>query len=243
MIPLPENAGEFARRFGVTFWTMYNMTELNLPLMSGPDPQIAGTCGRPRPGTELRIVDEFDRELPPGTVGELMVRCDSPWRLNSGYFRDPAATANAWRNGWFHTGDAMRRDEEGNYFFVDRLKDAIRRRGENISSYEVEVEILAHPSVRECAVVAVPAASEDDVLAVVSPVPGRSIDPAELLEFLRPRLAHFMLPRYVRTLEELPHTPTQKIEKYRLRQEGVTADTWDRDRSGIRVRRDRIGTA
>lgn len=242
MIPLPENAGEFARRFGVTFWTMYNMTELNLPLMSGPDPQIAGTCGRPRQGTELRIVDEFDRELPPGTVGELMVRCDSPWRLNSGYFRDPAATANAWRNGWFHTGDAMRRDEEGNYFFVDRLKDAIRRRGENISSYEVEVEILAHPSVRECAVVAVPAASEDDVLAVVSPVPGRRIDPAELLEFLRPRLAHFMLPRYVRTLEELPHTPTQKIEKYRLRQEGVTADTWDRDRSGIRVRRDRIGT-
>lgn len=241
MIPLPENAAEFARRFGVAFWTMYNMTELNLPLMSAPDPRIAGTCGRPRPGTELRIVDEFDRELPPGTVGELVVRCDSPWRLNSGYFRDPEATANAWRNGWFHTGDAMRRDEEGNYFFVDRLKDAIRRRGENISSYEVEVEILAHPSVRECAVVAVPAASEDDVLAVVSPVPGCSIDPAELLEFLRPRLAHFMLPRYVRTLKELPHTPTQKIEKYRLRQEGVTADTWDRDRSGIRVRRDRIG--
>ncbi|MBE0590915.1 MAG: AMP-binding protein [Gemmatimonadales bacterium] len=240
MIPRPDNAAQFAERFGLRFWTMYNMTELNVPLMSEPDPATIGACGRVRAGTELRLVDDFDREVPIGATGEAVVRCDSPWRLNSGYYGNPEATAQAWRNGWFHTGDAMRRDEDGNHFFVDRMKDAIRRRGENISSFEVEIEIVAHPQVRECAVVAVPSASEDEVMAVVSPVPGASIDPAELLEFLRPRLAHFMLPRYVRILDELPHTPTQKIEKYRLRQEGVTADAWDREASGIKVRRDRI---
>ncbi|TFZ03171.1 ATP-dependent acyl-CoA ligase [Ramlibacter henchirensis] len=240
MIPRPDNAQAFADRFGLRFWTMYNMTELNVPLMSEPNPATPGACGRVRSGTELRIVDAFDREVEPGATGELVVRCDSPWRLNSGYFRNPEATAAAWRNGWFHTGDAMRRDEHGNYFFVDRMKDAIRRRGENISSFEVEVEILAHPAVRECAVVGVRAASEDEVLAVVSTVPGTSLDPAELLDFLRPRLAHFMLPRYVRVLEELPRTPTQKVEKYRLRDMGVTPDTWDREASGIKVQRDRI---
>lgn len=240
MIPMPDNAQDFASRFGVQFWTMYNMTELNLPLMSAPNPTVAGSCGRRRPGTDLRIVDAFDCEVPPGTAGELLVRSDSPWRLNSGYFGNDEATARAWRNGWFHTGDAMRCDQDGNYFFVDRMKDAIRRRGENISSFEVETEILAHPAIRECAVVAVPAESEDDVLAVVCPVPGSQVDPSELLAFLTPRLAHFMLPRYVRVLESLPHTPTQKIEKYRLRQEGVTAETWDRELSGTKVRRDKI---
>lgn len=240
MIPRPDNAVQFAERFGLRFWTMYNMTELNVPLMSEPDPVTSGACGRVRPGTELRLVDEFDREVAPGAIGELVVRCDSPWRLNSGYSGNPEATAQAWRNGWFHTGDAMRRDEAGNYFFVDRMKDAIRRRGENISSFEVEVEILAHPAVRECAVLAVPAASEDDVLAVVSTVPGAELDPAELLAFLRPRLAHFMLPRYVRVLEELPRTPTQKVEKYRLRQEGLTEDTWDREAHSIVVKSERI---
>ncbi|MBU9547616.1 AMP-binding protein [Burkholderia multivorans] len=240
MIPRPDNAAAFARRFGVDFWTMYNMTELNVPLMSERNPVTAGSCGRARRGTELRIVDAFDRELPDGNVGELIVRCDSPWRLNAGYFRDPEATVRAWRNGWFHTGDAMWRDAAGNYFFADRMKDAIRRRGENISSFEVEKEILAHPDVRECAVVAVPALSEDDVLAVVCPVPGAQINPGELLEFLVPRLAHFMLPRYIRIMDALPHTATQKIEKYRLRQEGVTAETWDRERHDVRVRRERI---
>jgi crotonobetaine/carnitine-CoA ligase len=241
MIPMPENAAPFAERFGLTYWTMYNMTELNVPLMSEPNPTVAGSCGKVRPGTELRLVDEADREVPPGAIGELVLRCESPWRLNSGYFGNPQATAQAWRNGWFHTGDAMRRDADGNYFFADRMKDAIRRRGENISSFEVEAEILAHPAVRECAVVAVAAASEDDVMAVVATVPGQALAPEELLEFLRPRLAHFMLPRYVRILAELPRTPTQKIEKYRLRQQGVTADAWDREAHGFTIQRDKVG--
>lgn len=240
MIPLPDSAQDFAKRFGVTVWTMYNMTELNVPLMSPPDPTVAGSCGRARQGNELQIVDEFDRPVAVGETGELVIRAQSPWRLNTGYFRNDEATAKAWRNGWFHTGDAFRRDEDGNYFFVDRIKDTIRRRGENISSFEVEFEIIAHPEVRECAVVAVAAQHEDDVLAVVSPVEGCEIDPAELFEFLRPRMAHFMLPRYIRVMKELPHTPTQKIEKYRLRQEGVTRETWDREAHGIRVRREKV---
>ncbi len=241
MIPLADDWQPFAERFGMTIWTLFNMTEINVPIVSEPNPAVLGTCGRQRPGVELRIVDENDCEVPMGSVGELILRSDAPWSLNSGYFKDPEATARAWRNGWFHTGDAFRKDAEGNYFFVDRMKDAIRRRGENISSFEVEVEIIAHPKVRECAVVAVPnETSEDDVLAIVAPSPGEAIDPAELIEFLRPRLAHFMLPRYVRVLDELPRTPTQKVEKHVLRSAGVTADTWDREKAGVRVARERI---
>ena len=242
MIPLPDDSRDFATRFDVTVWTLFNMTELNVPIVSDPDPLIIGTCGRQRPGNELRIVDAHDREVPDGTVGEMIIRSDAPWALNSGYFKSPEATVLAWRNGWFHTGDAFRRDADGNFFFVDRMKDAIRRRGENISSFEVEVEILAHPKIRECAVVAVPSElSEDDVLAIIAPAPGESVDPVELIDFLRPRLAHFMLPRYIRIMADLPRTPTQKVEKYILRQQGLTPDCWDREAAGVKVQREKIG--
>ena len=241
MIPLPDTWHPFAERFEVTVWTLFNMTEINVPIVSEPNPALAGTCGRLREGVEARIVDEADREVPVGTVGELILRTESPWALNSGYFKDPEASLRAWRNGWFHTGDGFRRDADGNYFFVDRMKDAIRRRGENISSFEVEVEILAHPAVRECAVVAVPnETSEDDVLAIVAPVPGESVVPEQLLAFLQPRLAHFMLPRYIRVMTDLPRTPTQKVEKHVLRSAGLTPDTWDREKAGIRISRDKI---
>ena len=241
MIPLPDDSQAFAQRFGVTVWTLFNMTEINVPIVSAPDPKVVGTCGRQRPGVELRIVDESDCEVPHGTIGELIIRSDAPWALNSGYFNNDEATVQAWRNGWFHTGDAFRCDDEGNFFFVDRMKDAIRRRGENISSFEVEVEILAHPQIRECAVVAVPnELAEDDVLAIVAPAPGASIVPEQLLEFLLPRLAHFMLPRYIRVMDALPRTPTQKVEKYLLRQQGLTSDTWDREAAGIKIQREKI---
>lgn len=241
LIPLPDDSRDFEARFGATVWTLFNMSEINVPIVSEPDPTTVGTCGKQRPGNELRIVDAHDREVPVGAVGELIVRSDAPWALNSGYNRNPEATVTAWRNGWFHTGDAFRRDADGNYFFVDRIKDAIRRRGENISSFEVEAEIVAHPKIRECAVVAVPnEMSEDDVLAIVAPAPGETIDPRELFEFLQPRLAHFMLPRYIRIMADLPHTPTQKVEKYILRQEGLTPDTWDREKAGVKVRREKI---
>ncbi len=241
MVPLPDDALEFGRRFGIDIYTTFNMTEVSCPIYSQKDPDIKGTCGVVRPGAECRVVDDNDCEVPPGTVGELIVRTDLPWAMNSGYHKNPEATAKAWRNGWFHTGDAFRYDEAGNFFFVDRLKDAIRRRGENISSFEVEAEICAHPAVREAAVVAVASdVSEDDVLAVVAPVPGASIDPVALIEFLRPRMAHFMIPRYVRIMQELPKTPTQKVQKNVLREEAITADTWDREKAGIVIKRDKL---
>ena len=128
-----------------------------------------GACGRPRQGVTLRLVDANDEEVARGEVGELILRADEPWTITHGYLGDPEATARAWRNGWFHTGDLFRRDADDNYFFVDRAKDMIRRRGENISSFEVEVELLAYPGVRAAAAVPVPGdGGEDEVLAVLS---------------------------------------------------------------------------
>jgi crotonobetaine/carnitine-CoA ligase len=186
---------------------------------------------------EARVVDGNDIEVPQGEVGELILRASRPWEISPGYYRNPEATAAAWRNGWFHTGDAFKCDAAGNFFFVDRMKDAIRRRGENISSFEVEAEALGHPSVLEAAAIPVPSAdSEDEVLLVVTAIAGRTIQPRELLRYLVPRMAHFMLPRYIRIVAEMPKTATAKIEKHRLRAEGVTADTWDREAHGVTVR-------
>ncbi|HEY1709542.1 MAG TPA: AMP-binding protein [Rhizomicrobium sp.] len=239
--PLSEDAPAFAARFGVDTYTLYNMTEISTPLVSELNPGKIGSCGRPRKGVELRLVDEHDCEVAPGSIGELVVRTEAPWALNSGYYKDPEATASAWRNGWFHTGDAFRKDADGTFFFVDRMKDAIRRRGENISSFEVEAEIAAHPLVNEVAVIPVPSEfSEEDVMCVIAPVAGKRIDPAELLAFLVPRMPHFMVPRYVRIVDALPKTPTQKIQKHLLRADGLTDDTWDREKAGITIKRNKL---
>ncbi len=241
MVPLCEDAAAFSARFGCDVYTVFNMTEVSTPIRSGKNPAPLGTCGVPRPGVEARVVDENDCEVAPGSVGELILRTDRPWAMNHGYYKNPEATAKAWRNGWFHTGDAFRVGEDGQFFFVDRMKDAIRRRGENISSFEVETEICAHPAVKEAAAVAVPSEfAEEEVLAVVSLVEGASLDPVELIEFLTPRMAHFMVPRFIRIVPDLPKTPTQKVQKHLLRSEGITDDTWDREKAGIRLKRQRL---
>lgn len=241
VVPLDDDAIKFSERFGVDVYTIYNMTEMSGPLYAGPNPTVSGSCGKLRSGLEVRLVDENDIEVGPGQVGEMIVRTDMPWAMNHGYHNDPEATAKAWRNGWFHTGDALREDEDGNFFFVDRMKDTIRRRGENISSFEVESEIVVHADVREVAVVGVASdIGEDDVLAVIAPVSGHEIDPVAMIDFLRPRLAYYMVPRYIRFLDELPKTPTQKILKHILRDEGVTTDTWDRVAAGIIIKRDKL---
>ena len=237
LVPFPADGPAFARRFGVTVWTNYNSTETCNTLVSERDPVKPGVCGRPRAGISARLVDDHDFDVPAGAVGELVLRTALPWAMSHGYHRDAEATAAAWRNGWFHTGELFRVDADGDWFFVDRKKDALRRRGENISSAEVEREILAHPAVLEAAVVAVPSEfGEDDVLAVVALRPERAVTPRELVDFLQPRLAHFMVPRYVRLLDRLPRTETHKVQKYLLRRQGLTDDTWDRDAAGIRVR-------
>lgn len=241
LLPLSDHGAELAERFGIDVHTLFNMTETSVPLISAPNPTASGLCGTPRPGIEVHVVDGYDRPVPPGRSGELVLRADRPWSLSHGYHGMPEATAAAWRNGWFHTGDAVRQDGEGRIFFVDRLKDAIRRRGENISSFEVESEALTHPAVREAAAVAVPSEhGEDEVLLAVAPAPGRTVDPVEMIQYLVPRMAHFMVPRYVRVLDELPKTPTAKVLKHALRAQGVTDGTWDRQHAGIEVRRESL---
>ena len=241
MVPLTDDAPAFHARFGVDIYTIFNMTEISSPIVSVANPAVRGTCGMVRPGVDVRLVDAQDCEVPIGTVGEMLVRTDRPHAMTSGYHRNAEATAAAWRNGWFHTGDAFRRDATGNYFFVDRIKDSIRRRGENISSFEVEVEVCAHPTVRECAAIGVPSeVSEDEILVIVAPVPGATIDPAALTAFLADRMPYFMVPRYVRVLDELPKTASAKVQKADLRSAGVTADCWDRERAGVRLRREKL---
>lgn len=239
LLPYDMPIGPMRERWGVDVYTSFNMTEVCCPFMSEPNPSALGSCGQVRPGIEARIVDADDFEVPTGTVGEMMLRTHSPWAFSHGYYRNDEATAKAWRNGWFHTGDAFRKDAQGNYYFVDRMKDTIRRRGENISSFEVEAELLGHAAVQEAAVVAVPSeVGEEEVLAVITLKPGHALDPLALLQFLVPRMPYFMVPRFVRVVAELPKTPTLKIEKHVLRQEGRAAPgVWDREAAGFKLNR------
>jgi carnitine-CoA ligase len=242
MVPVVDDVPAFAKRFGVEVRSVYNMSELCMPVFTGPTPEVPGVAGRVRPGVEVRIVDDHDCEVPHGQVGEIVVRSDTPWSMNHGYYKNPEATASAWRNGWFHSGDFGRRDEDGNFWFVDRKKDAVRRRGEFVSSLELEIELCAHPAVSTAAIIGIPNEyAEEDVMAVLKPADGATIDPAELVEWLRPRVAHFMVPRYIRVMDDLPMTPTEKVRKVVLREDGVTGDTWDREAAGIVIKPERIG--
>ena len=149
----------------------------------------------------------------------------------------PEATLKAFRNLWFHTGDRGRMDADGRFYFVDRMKDAIRRRGENISSWEVEKSIDAHDAVQEAAVIGVPSElTEEEVLAVVVLKPGHELTPEALLDHCQQRMAHFAVPRFVRFADELPKNPSQRIEKFKLRELGLTG-AWDRDEHGYVVQR------
>jgi crotonobetaine/carnitine-CoA ligase len=186
---------------------------------------------------EVRLADpETDEEVPEGAVGELLIRHKVPGIISNGYLGMPEKTVETWRNLWFHTGDALRRDAEGWYYFVDRVKDALRRRGENISSFEVESVIRAHPAVAEVAVIGVradEAAGEDEVKACIIVQDGATLDFAELIQWCDARMAHFMVPRYLEVMEALPQTPSEKVRKKDLRERGVTPETWDRQVAGI----------
>ena len=237
---LNEQVIEVAKRFGFSYVSGFNMSELSVPLLTEIDCRVPGSCGLPRAGCAARVVDEHDIECEPGVVGELVVRYDQPWEMCISYLNQPEATAEAWRNGWFHTGDLVRRGEDGNFYFVDRLKDAVRRRGENVSSIEVESEVLGYPDVNEVAVIGVPSEhGEEEILAAVASR-GPKIDPRALVEYLIPRMPHYMVPRYIRVMDALPKTPTNKIQKYTIREEGVTGDTWDREAAGIKLKRTKL---
>jgi crotonobetaine/carnitine-CoA ligase len=240
MAPLASDVDGFRERFGVQLAAVYGMSEIGAVLNGPPDTIVGGECGFPRAGYQLRLVDDAGDEVPTGQVGELWVRPESPEIVLSGYHNLPEKTAETIRDGWVHTGDAFRRDEAGRFFFADRMKDALRRRGENISSFEVERVINEFPAVYESAVVAVPSElTEDEIKAVVVPRPGERIDPVELTCFLVERLPYFMVPRYLEFAGELPKTPTQKVQKNVLRDTGVADGVWDREAAGIVLRRAR----
>lgn len=239
----PEIAEGFPKRFGVRLIEGYGMTEVNIPLyFPVNDPPRPGSCGKVyRKFFEVRVVDpDTDEEVPPGTLGEIVVRPKEPFCFMAGYNAMPEKTVEAWRNLWFHTGDAGRRDADGYFYFVDRIKDTIRRRGENISSYEIERVLAEHPAVAEAAAIAVKseiAGGEDEVKACLVLKPGASLAPEALLDFCQARMPYFAVPRYVEILPELPKTPTAKVQKAKLRQAALTPATWDREAAGYKVRR------
>lgn len=190
------------------------------------------------PYFDVKIHDSLDNECPIGTEGEIVVRPTRPSVMFNQYYKMPTETVSAFHNLWFHTGDRGRMDADGYFYFIDRMKDAIRRRGENISSWEVEKVLNTHPKVLETAVIGTPSAlTEEEVLVAVVLREGESLLPVDLLDFCQGRIAHFAVPRYVRFLTALPRTPSQRVEKYKLRAAGLTNDTWDRESVGYQVRR------
>lgn len=228
----------FEKRFGVTIIEGYGMSEIGLPLMNTIKERKPGTCGRPLPDYVVKVVDDNGVEVGPHTPGEVLIRAVKPYSMLLEYYKMPNKTVEACRDMWFHTGDYLYYDEDGYFYFVDRKKDAIRRRGENISSYEVEKVINSHPAVMESAAIAVKSElGEDEVMVSLSLKEGQELTPVELIAYCEERMAYFMIPRYLRFMEALPKTPTQRVKKYQLREEGVTPDTWDREKAGYKLKR------
>ncbi|WP_347111036.1 ATP-dependent acyl-CoA ligase [Paenarthrobacter sp. S56] len=221
-------AGPFRERFGVQLLDGYGSTETNSVIGSTTVEWRAGYMGKVRPGFSIRVVDADGVPVPDGTPGELLVRSDQPHAVATGYHAMPEATAKAWQDLWFHSGDRVVVEDDGWVRFVDRIKDVIRRRGENISSMEVEHVLRQHPAVQEAAVYAVDSElGEDEVMAAL--ILRSPVDFAELTEFCRPRLASFAIPRFFRVMEELPQTENGKIRKHVLKSAGREAAEWDHE--------------
>jgi crotonobetaine/carnitine-CoA ligase len=227
MSPLVPGLSEFKQRFGVQVATAYGSTEANVPLFSDFSIEDPRQCGRIRRGWRVEVVDDCDEVLGPHQPGEIVVRPPEPWLTMRGYLGNAEATAGAYRNCWFHTGDVAFRDAEGNFYFVDRMSDAIRRRGENISSFEVEREVNAHPAVLESAAIGVASEhTEQELMVVAAPVAGATLTAEELHAFLAERAPRFMVPRYIEIVDALPKTPTDKVRKTALRERGA-AHAWE----------------
>jgi crotonobetaine/carnitine-CoA ligase len=227
MVPVIPRIDEFRARLGVRVCTAYNMTELSCPIVSGWLGEHRGSSGRVRPGWQARVVDEDDFPVAAGVSGELVVRPDQPWTMFTGYLGHPGETARSWRNLWFHTGDSFR-TSDGKFYFMDRMKDAIRRRGENISSAEVEELAAGHPAVAEPAAVGVRSEfGEEEVLLCVRLVLGAEVTPDTLHAFCRSVMPRFMVPRYIRFVADFPRTPNGKVRKAELRATWRPGSAWD----------------
>lgn len=222
-------------RWNIRFLTGYGATECGIVTYASTDDLPAGSFGKPVPEFEVELVDDDGMAVPAEVPGEIVTRPMRPDSMMSGYWGNPEKTVAAFANLWFHTGDMAKRDDAGFMYFVDRKKDALRRRGENISSTELEFALREHPAVVEVAVVGVSSAlGEDDVKAVVMLTEeGAPFDHAEFVDWATRAVPKFMVPRYVEVVTEFPRTATQRIEKYRLRDRPITASTWDAERGGF----------
>jgi carnitine-CoA ligase len=229
--PVIARVDDFKRRFGITVRTQFGGTETGTALYAGPDVSADPDSNAKwvTPGYEVRVADENDYEVPAGQIGELLVRTSDPWRMMVGYFGMPDKTAEAWRNGWFHTGDGVVRDERDRYQFVDRIKDSMRRRGENISSAEVEAYVTDHPAVSEAAAIGVPSAEgEDEVKVCVVLLEGTTLAPEDLHRYLAERMPAFMVPRYIEFVVDPERTEAMKrIKKPALRIDPLNDRTFD----------------
>jgi carnitine-CoA ligase len=228
----------FTERSSVYLLDGYGATESNSVIGTSMNTRRPGWMGLLCDGFHARVVDEDDNEVPDDAPGELLLRADEPFAMASGYFGMTDKTVEAWRNLWLHTGDRVVRDHDGYYRFIDRTKDSIRRRGENISSFDVEKVLMSHPAVEIAAVFPVPSdLAEDEVMATVVVKPGATLDGAELIRFCEGRLSYFAIPRYVDFVSELPRTESGKVQKFKLRERGRSAETWDREAAGIKLKR------
>jgi crotonobetaine/carnitine-CoA ligase len=234
-IPIPADLHRAMEgRWGCTFESAYGLSECAPVVCTGPHaPMKPGSAGKiVSDYYDVRIFDEHDRELPPGQVGEVVVRALRPYSMLDGYWRNPEATAKAMRNQWFHTGDLGRFDEDGYFYFADRTKDYLRRRGENISSFEVESALVRHPAIVDAAVVATASeVGEDEVKAFVTLRPTHTLDFKELVAFCVEHMPYYAVPRYFKVLDDLPRTPSGKVQKSPLRGRD-NAECWDREKDG-----------
>jgi carnitine-CoA ligase len=242
MVPSPDFFHAFEKRFGLKLTSVYALTDFGTGALLGPDhpPEKWRSAGCVPPELSLAILDENDSPLPATATGEICLRRNEPWVHSNGYYNMPQATVMANRNQWFHTGDRGYLDDDGYLYFVDRKKDAIRRRGENISSYEVEQVILRHPSVEDVAAFPVRSElSEDEVMVSIVCRQSAVIAPEELVRFCQDNMAYYMVPRFVEVVDSLPRTMTEKVEKYKLRQsaEERLSEIWDREKAGIKITR------
>lgn len=211
---------EFEERFNCRIHEIYGQSETGIVTGCWPGtPSRPGSAGKANPNTyDVKIVDDDDNEVPPGTVGEFVVRPKNPYGMMNEYYNMPRETIAAFRNFWFHTGDSGTMDADGYFYFTDRKKDALRRRGQNISSFELETVVMSHPKVLDCAAVAVPSPlTEDDVKIVVVVRPNETLTAEELWAYCDENMPRFWVPRYIEFRDVLPRTPTQKVEKYKLR--------------------------
>lgn len=229
-IPMVPDKAAFEDRFGMRLVTGYGQTETSFVTLDTVDDTRPGSCGRAHPDWEVAVVDDKDRPLPPGSIGEIVSRPKKSWSMFSGYYRAEAKTVETLRNLWYHSGDAGVMDADGWLYFKHRLNEAIRRRGENISAYEVEMLAEQHPDIVESAAFGIASEfTEEDIMVVAFRRAGSTVDAAGLLEHFRTSAPRHMVPRYIEITDApLPRTPTEKVARSVLRQRGLGPATFDR---------------